>query len=47
MVKDSFNSRFRKKQQNAAKKDAKRSRDISKRLQTNPTPSIGFIGKTA
>jgi hypothetical protein len=46
MIKDSFNSRFRKKQQNAVKKDAKRSRDMSKRLQTQPNPPIGFIGKT-
>jgi hypothetical protein len=34
MVKDSFNSRFRKKQQNNLKKDAMRSKQVPRRMQT-------------
>jgi hypothetical protein len=34
MVKDSFNSRFRKKQQNNLKKDAMRNKQVPRRMQT-------------
>jgi hypothetical protein len=46
MVKDSFNSRFRKKQQNTLKKDAVLSKQAHRRMQTHPSHPIDLIGKS-